>query len=1043
MTEERYLALQTKEVVGREKELAAMDWALDGDGNGQTRAVLFNGPGGIGKTRLLIEAVEQAHQRGLLSSGIVDLYHSDTHSNSGLEAAIIRAVDPNEAHFENYRALRAEFEHLRQEFVGAARLERLREALTNAFAEDFNALSRTQRGLLAFDTAELIQFESDVVQRICQVKEGAVEVREWLTAVIPRLQNTAVLLAGRGPRDTRDPRKKLWDGFRAAFDEAKGKRFAWQEYPLDRFTEAESLKYLSGVASAAREAEQERSAEGRREEADSFRHAADTIEHVRETVGRTIHHATEGRPVRLGLVIDLAVRGNIEDLFVPGDENDCPSEEMWAEIAPRLVEAIQELDLRYPVQDTLRYLAVARQGLDAELLHRLEPGWSLETCQERLESMAPLSFIKTRPGTELVFLHDEMYDILEQYLVQPSREAFVGNYKRIAEYYEHQLSEQVDGSEKENLEVNQLHYRLRENPQRGYRQYYAGMSESAIKGHKVGFDMRLRDEVLRFFGESENQRLAGLQGLTRDEIDRDCAVRWVNRHVAQGRYQRAVEVAETVLFFGPEPYHSTPSQPPAVAESLSPDLQQEARHLFGVDDPFFWGRLLTYCGEALLYHGAEAQAFPVLGRAVGLLRALEAEDGYRRWWQVRVLGRAYNRLGYAYRLARRYRLALDYNRVALHHYRQLDIREEMAETLNNAAFIYALLGDISTAEMWIDDALALRRALRQGYPLALSLNTRGLIHLLAGEPNKALPRCQEALRICRELEDWRGQGLAQNALGRIYCALGNLSRQGVYDFDQAVGFYQQAEDAFTQAVPIFGDRGKAPERVRLVEAYNERGDVYRDWGILLWDAGRKEEADQKFEQALEDYKRSLEGAGEDWPVIRADAYEDTADFCIRTGEPERAEEYLREAEALVPGEYRLVEGQGFREVEGPVEGFWQVMGKVCLARGRIVFAPLRGLEGPLSDEQMTALLDAVEQYALAVAYFLQYSRELRLHQGAFGAIYESLKRYGIPRLEKAREQVSSVAERYAVDLDPLLTTIDGLLGLKAPEVPETVLLPQG
>jgi len=1040
MNEEQYLALQTREVIGREKELAAIDWALDADG--RTCVVLFIGPGGIGKTRLLTETEDRARQRGMLSSGIVDLYHSDTHSNGGIEAAIIDAIDPRAEHFLDYRSLRGEFERLRQEFVGAARLEKLRKQLVEKFVEGFNALSRNERVLLVFDTAELIQFESDVVQSICRVEQGAVEVRRWLTKVIPRLENAAVFLAGRGARDARAPRERLWDSFEAAFEAAEGKRFAWREYPLDRFTEEESLEYLGGVAEAAREMERECEAGGRKKDADFFRYAADTIEQVCQTVGRTIHYATEGRPVRLGLVIDLAVRGNIEGLFVPGDENGHSSEEMWAAIAPRLVGAMQELYLRYPVQDTLRYLAVARQGLNVEILHHLEPGWSVERCRECLEAMETLSFVKTRPGTNLVFLHDEMYDVLEQHLVQPSLQNFLDNYRRIAEYYERQLNQQVVGRERENLEVDQLHYRLRENPQYGYRQYYTGMSEFAIKGHEVGFDMRLRDEMLRFFGASENQRRAKLQGLTRDEIDRDGAVRWVKRHVARGEHQRAVEVAEAILTFGPEPYRSIPPQQPREVQALLSDLQQEAGRLFEMDNSFFWGHLLTYYGAALLYHGPErpeGHAFSVLRRAIQLLLGFETEDEHRRWWRARVLGHAYNRMGYAHRLAGQYELANYYNQLARHHYRRLDIKDEMAETLNNAAFVYALLGDISRAEKCIEDALELRRALGQGYPLALSLNTRGLIHLLAGEPHRALQRCLEALNICQRLEDWRGQGMACNALGRVYCALGNLNREGVYDFDQAVDFYRKAEETLAQAVHIFSN--EVSERVRLVEAYNELGDVYRDWGILLQKNGREEKAVRLFERALDEYERSLEEAGDDWPVTQADSYEDMADVYTLRGELEQANKRLQQAQGLVPEEYRLVEGQGFPEVEHPVEGLWQVMGKVYLARGHNIVAPVRELD-KLNEEQEATLLDGIEQYALAVAYFLRYSPHLRLHRKALSAVYESLKRRGIHRLEKARERVSAVAERYRVDLSPLLADIDETLGLKAPAAPEASPFPR-
>jgi tetratricopeptide (TPR) repeat protein len=252
----------------------------------------------------------------------------------------------------------------------------------------------------------------------------------------------------------------------------------------------------------------------------------------------------------------------------------------------------------------------------------------------------------------------------------------------------------------------------------------------------------------------------------------------------------------------------------------------------------------------------------------------------------------------AHWMARRYRLSNEYNHTALHYYRQLNIQDEMADTLNNAAYVYALLGDISRAEKWIDDALELRRELGQGYPLALSLNTRGLIHVMAGEPHRALLCCQEALSFCQRLEDWRGQGLAYNALGLVYRKLGNLNRLGLYKLDQALDFYKKAEDALHEAIRIF--REEVLERIRLVEAHNELGSVYRYWAILLQEAGQEKEATQLFEQALTSYKEAIRVAGDDWPVDRADSYEDMADVFALLGQPNRAEEYLEKAEALVP-----------------------------------------------------------------------------------------------------------------------------------------------
>lgn len=1034
---EPYLALQTEEIIGRRRELAAIDWALGVDD--QTCVLMFIGPAGIGKTRLLNEADKRARERGLLSAGIIDLYHSDNHSNSGIERAIIRAVDPKEKHFRDYRSRRAEFERLRQEFAGKIRgapeLDTWRKNLTNIFIEDLTALSQERRILLIFDTAELIQFESDAVQSICQVEELSIEVREWLTTVIPRLRNVAVLLAGRGPQDDRqDSRGALWEDFRATFRGAQGKLFAWQEHPLDRFTESESLDYLRAVAGAARKAERECMAGGFEAEAGFLRSAASQIEQITPDVVSTIYRATEGRPVRLGWVVDLAIRGYGYDLFVPGEEDSRSSEELWAEIAPHIVKGIQELDLGYPVRDILHYLAVSRQGLDAELLRHLEPGWSLETCRERLAAMVPLSFVKTRPGTDLIFLHDDMYDLLERYLLRPIWEAFVGKYGSIAEYYERRLDQQESKEQRNDLEVKLLHYRLREKPRDGH-QEYTRKSELAIKGHETGFDMRLRDEMLRFFADPWNQRLADTMGLSRDEIDRDSAVRWVKRHIARGDYGRAVEVAGTILHFGPEPYSSISPKLPVV-DSIPPQLQQESRWLFGVADPLFWGHALTYYGESLLYHGVDPRAFRVLERAIGLLRGFEAGDNDRHWWRNRILARANNRLAYAYWMTRSYRMSVEHSQDAVHYYREANIPDEMAETLNNGAYIYALLWDIHRAEVWIEDALRLRSELGQDNPWAFSLNTRGLIHELAGEAYQARQCCQKALGIFKELGEKRGQIMACIGLGLAYRRMGNLWQGEVYsaDEEEIEGSYRRAEQALDEAIHTFfeekkSEEGKSMEQIRLVEAYDERGCLHRDWAVMLKSFGRGEEAEGHFKQARIDLERAVEQTKGEWPVQEADAREDMARLCLNMGERNRVEDYLRLAENLVPSEYLIREGLGFQEIKEPVEGFWQILGKVCMTRGDNTAAPVLGLDS-LSEDQENLLLDAVWHYALAVAYFLRYSPGVKQHQGAFKAIYRALKRYGIPRLTKARQRVADVEERYRVDLSPLLEEMDKMLGLE-------------
>jgi len=1023
------LALRTKEIVGREQELQAIRQTIADQP--KTYVLAFIGPGGIGKTRLLEEVgnpmgVFAIDGLDFVWSGIVDLYYPETHSNSGMESTIINGLSSNvpeiEQYFEDYWKEREKFERLRREMIGASRLEELRAHLTQTFVQDYNRIAAQHRMVLAFDTAELIQFESDVIQRVCQVEEEAIIVKGWLVDVIPHMANTVVLLAGRAETESQE---KLWADFHSTFKrEAKKGKLVFQTFELKGFTLRESLDYFDELTAIAR-------AEGRKEEAQA-------IEQLPSEVRYILHECTDGRPVRLGLAIDLAVHGkDISDLLPPPAEDGTTPKLTWEQIEPRMIHELEELYLDYPVGPILRHLAVTRLGLDASLLRYLEPGRSEHDCRNWLQQMMAFSFVKTRPGGDTLFLHDEMYELLERHWILPeqpeqmawARSKYAEIYRKIANYYENQLSElEGDGEHEQELMIKILHYRLRADSKQGY-ENYAKWDEFAIKGHQAGLDMRLRDQALRFHNVPGNQRLSDLQGLPRDAIDRDCAVRWVKRYSAKAQYSRAIEVAETILSFGPEPYRSLVKKPPKAVRTIKGPLRKDARRIFGVDDPLFWAHLLATYSEVLLFHGApEAQARQLLDKTVELLAAGEEED-YRRWWRTRILARAYNRLGYAHWTTRRYRLSNEYNHTALHYYRQLDIRDEMAETLNNAAYVYALLGDISRAEKWIDDALELRRELRQGYPLALSLNTRGLIHLQAGEPHRALPRCKEALSVCQGLEDWRGQGMAYNALGLVYRKVGNLNRLGVYKFDQALDFYKKAEDALHAAVRIFKE--EVPERIRRVVAYNELGSVHRDWAILLQEAGQEEEATQRFEQALASYEEAIRVAEDEWPVDRADSYEDMADVFALQGQLDRAEEYLEKAEALVPDEYRLVEGGGFREITEPVEGFWQIMGKVHLARGHNISRPIRGLES-LTEEQEAVLLKAVEQYALATAYFLQYSPHLELHKETFEAVYDRLKRSGIERLEKAEKQVLVVADRFKVDLGPLLAEIDETLGLKAP-----------
>ena len=119
-------ALRTQRLIGRTKEREAIRTAIEAEG--ELRVLHIIGDGGIGKTRLLEaipeEILPKCSNKGRCQwGGILDLYHTDLHTNSGIEAAIIKALAPEG--FAEYRTRREEYEKLRPSSVSL--IHRVRE----------------------------------------------------------------------------------------------------------------------------------------------------------------------------------------------------------------------------------------------------------------------------------------------------------------------------------------------------------------------------------------------------------------------------------------------------------------------------------------------------------------------------------------------------------------------------------------------------------------------------------------------------------------------------------------------------------------------------------------------------------------------------------------------------------------------------------------------------------------------------------------------------------------------------------------------------
>jgi hypothetical protein len=106
------------------------------------------------------------------------------------------------------------------------------------------------------------------------------------------------------------------------------------------------------------------------------------------------------------------------------------------------------------------------------------------------------SAFKTDTPTGPLFLHDELYDLFDQYLRDDRR--FADEFKFIAQYYRKRYAAASSAKERSELENILLYYELQVNPLAGYYHHYVRGDEEAIKSYETGLDMRLRDEILLF-----------------------------------------------------------------------------------------------------------------------------------------------------------------------------------------------------------------------------------------------------------------------------------------------------------------------------------------------------------------------------------------------------------------------------------------------------------------------------------------------------------------------------------------------------------------
>ncbi len=898
--------LQTESLIGRENELDIIRTAVNAEG---LRVIFILGQAGMGKTRLLNAVPGLASEQVAAPETLIDLYHVENHTNSGIEKAIAGALDAENAFFGDYRTKRRRFERLRRAGGDPKQLETLRQELGKAFIANLNACTQTRRAVLRFDTLELVQSEQ-TLHPFFGGPHSEIEVREWLKTHIPHMENVVVILAGR-------PQATLWDELRQTLAENQPVEIALG--PLDQ---AGTQAYFEDLAAGN----------------ERLRACELHDEHY-----AAIHRATGGRPLHLAFMATLLARGERAPEDLLGELGALPA----AENRPRLLEAVWTLTP--DIHAVLSYVALLRKGVSGPLLKevmsdRLGQGWGIGKTRRVLAELRALPFVKTRPGSKVVFLHDELYDLMDEFVLADmppeDREAAC----RIArDRYEGKMKgPRVAEARKQRWTVEQLYYALLENPEQGFVRYQF-LSDEALASGQVGYEMALRDEMLRFFQPQVRDQTGRL---TRwgQRLARDAATRWVQRILRRGQHQAALDLAKRILRHAQFPFEHGETR-------LLPPI------------------LNAYRGEALAYLGRHAEAEQVLLDAIDTLEKWtdrfpsKHRENARRY----MLGVAHKNLGHVYTRLRAYGQVEAESLTAVRVLRPLArdglrvAQIELAHTQRNLAYVYGERGEWSNAVNLCEKALASFRTLGIRWGEALALNVYGTIEARFHHPHRARQRCQTALRIFAAIENRRGVGLSRLALGQAYRRLG---AQPTYRHEpESERFFKRARAELEQARAIFANEVREP--IRLAETIAEQGKLYRDWAKVCrarggQDAARVDKLSKEAERLL---GQAIEQANaNDMGVQGADYCQDLAALYAFLKQSNQAGRMLDQIESRL-SRYVLSDErnfEGLRQAEAP--GYLEVLGKAEMTHGDLAHA--RG-----------ELETAGAAWTRAMGYFYAYSTE--------------------------------------------------------------------
>jgi tetratricopeptide (TPR) repeat protein len=450
---------------------------------------------------------------------------------------------------------------------------------------------------------------------------------------------------------------------------------------------------------------------------------------------QALYQKTEGRPIMLGLVIDV-LNKRIKDL-----ETLVAIDRPMFEAS--LVEEINHFE--DPSKWVVFSMAHIYHRFDAAFLDRLInwPGLKglVPEMQywELVKELPALSFVRTSGSGEDFVLHDEMRRLVNKYCWETNDldgriRCELSNLA--VNYYTELIDREENEEQRQSYVVEKLFHELFLDLDTGFQSFERHFN------YAIDFSLRAFARAL-------------LQELQKFE------------HRLLYEQHQAMKLAEARVLREEE-------NPAAALEILS-SLEQHSE----------WAE--HHRSDLLFEKGTCYLRLSQYSQSIACIEAcLELEQSNKDKTRQALL---LNRLGYIHRLQGRNAEAMRYYEEALRVQRNLDDPAEYANLLNNMGNVLRLQGNLEEALRYCKLALRIRNDLfRQHkineYYVGLSLSTLGHIYHNLGEVKEAEKAYQEAFDIYNSVGDKSAIAGAYNNLGRVWVQKGDL-RKAREGFQQA------------------------------------------------------------------------------------------------------------------------------------------------------------------------------------------------------------------------------------------------------------------